>query len=46
MKPFDVKLKRQSSEKRVRVHATSETNARYEAEKRNPGWTATDVRAV
>jgi hypothetical protein len=46
MKAYDVKLRRQSSEKRVRIHATSKTNNRYEAEKRNPGWTVTDVRAV
>lgn len=43
-KAFWIKLKRGASEKNVRLYATSETNAKYLAEKQNPGFVAVDVR--
>lgn len=41
---WNVKLKRGTSEKNVKIHATSESNARHEAERQNPGWSVVDVR--
>ena len=41
---YNVKLKRGTSEKTVKVYATSDTNARYEAERQNAGWTVVDIR--
>ena len=43
-KAFWIKLKRGTSEKNIRLYATSETNAKYQAEKQNPGIVAVDVR--
>lgn len=40
---WNVKLKRGTSERTVKTYATSETNARYEAEHQNPGWSVVDV---
>lgn len=45
-RPYDVTLQNGTNRKVLRVYATSETNARYEAERKNPGWTARDVRRV
>ena len=42
---FNVKLKRGTSEKWVKTYASSESNARYEAERQNAGWTVVDVQA-
>ena len=41
---WNVKLRRGTNEKTVKVHATSESNARYEAERQNQGWSVVDVR--
>lgn len=43
-KAYTVKLKRGTSEKTIRLYATSETNAKYLAEKQSPGFVAVDVR--
>lgn len=43
-KAFWIKLKRGTSEKNVRLYATSEVNARYQAETQNPGFVVVDVR--
>lgn len=41
---YSVKLKRGTNEKTVKVHGTSESNARYEVERQNAGWMVVDVR--
>lgn len=43
MTRYKVRLKRQLNDKTVFISASSETNARYEAERQNTGWTAIDV---
>lgn len=40
---YRVRLKRATNEKLAFIHASSETNARFEAERQNPGWVVTDV---
>jgi len=45
MKFYNVKLKRATNEKWKKIYASSETNARYEAERQNAGWTVVDVQA-
>ena len=41
---WNVKLRMGTNEKTVKVHASSESNARYEAERKNQGWSIIDVR--
>lgn len=41
---WSVSLRRGTNAKTVKVYGTSESNARYEAERQNPGWTVIDVR--
>lgn len=45
-KYYTVRLQKGSVGRTVRVSATSETNARYLAEKANAGFTAIDVRTA
>ena len=40
---YNVRMRQGTNEKMQKVYATSESNARYEAEKQNPGYTVTDV---
>ena len=40
---YKIKMKRGTNERTEIIYASSETNARYEAERRNSGWTAVDV---
>lgn len=42
-KPYRVRLKRGTSEKTITVYAESETNAKYLAERQNPGFIAVDI---
>lgn len=41
---WTVTLRRGTNSKSIKVYATSESNARYEAERQNPGWTVADIR--
>ena len=41
-----VKMKQGTNEKTQKIYATSETNAKYEAEKQNPKYQVIDVRVA
>ncbi len=40
---YNVRMRHGTSTKTVKIYGTSESNARYEAERQNPGGTVTDV---
>lgn len=42
---YNVKLKRGINQKWVKTYASSESNARYEAERQNAGWTVVEVQS-
>lgn len=41
---WNVKLRRGTNEKLVKIYGTSESNARYEAERQHAGWAIVDIR--